>query len=264
MENKKEDDIDMKISKKDNKKKNWLEVSPVDTDKSKIKIRETMKQHIIAPHCNRVILNGASNSGKTVLLLNLLTEKRFYCNYYDVVFVFSLTANKLDDSYKYIEKKNNKSKIFFINELSAEKIEQVLKINSDIIEERGSHRAPRMLVIFDDCICDREFMRSNAMERAFVMGRHSGASIWMCTQRFSSVPRVCRLQASQIYLFKCTGSEIKTLNDEFCPSGYKKREFEALIHHATKDDYSFLSINMTAPRQERFRKNLDQILRLKR
>jgi hypothetical protein len=258
-----EDEGDEEVEEVERAMEDWLKIVPMETDKSKIKLRGSMKSGIIAPHPNRTILNGCSGSGKTVLLVNLLTNKKLYADYYDLCVVLSLTANILDDSYSKIKQKSKKTKIVIINELDASIIEDVMKTNLDIIEEKGTHKAPKILIILDDCICNKEFMKSDSLAKIFVMGRHHSCSVWLATQRFASVPRVARLQASQLFLFKCTGSEIKTLVDEFKPANFKRREFENLVHYATRDDYTFLNINMHVPSKLRFRRNLDEILEIK-
>jgi len=64
--------------------------------------------------------------------------------------------------------------------------------------------------------------------------------------------------------FPGSGSEMKILTEEFSPpaSFMNKKEFEALIAHATKQRYSFLHINMREPVPTRYRHNLDTILKI--
>jgi hypothetical protein len=55
---------------------------------------------------------------------------------------------------------------------------------------------------------------------------------------------------------------MELLAEEFCPPGIHKRKFLQMIDDATKEKYSFLHINMRVPHQERYRRNLDEILEI--
>jgi hypothetical protein len=54
------------------------------------------------------------------------------------------------------------------------------------------------------------------------------------------------------------------LSEEYCPAGYKKREFLEIIAYATKEPYSFLFINEQADKKHRYRQCLHNILELTR
>jgi hypothetical protein len=55
-------------------------------------------------------------------------------------------------------------------------------------------------------------------------------------------------------------SEMELLVEEFTPPGMSKKNFMAMVQHATKEKHNFLHINMKVPFEERYRKNLDTIL----
>ena len=77
-----------------------LVIKPLKTDKSKIKINEYMREHIIPPHPASALFCGRSGMGKTQLVLNLLNDKRMYKGYFDIIFLFSATADAGDDLYQ--------------------------------------------------------------------------------------------------------------------------------------------------------------------
>ena len=139
-----------------------------------------------------------------------------------------------------------------------------MEINKGHIEELGVHKAPRILIIYDDVISDTKFMNSKAFVKSFIASRHYNSSVIICTQRYNSVPRVCRLQADSLYYFKGKNSERERLADEYCPAGYTKKEFITVIDYATREPYSFLYVNGKADLKHRYRKNLDTILELQK
>jgi len=242
-----------------------LIIKAIETSKNKVKVSEYQKEHVIPKHPFRAILSGCSGSGKSNLLINLLTNKKFYKDFFDIIFLISPTAGKLDDSYIALENSKTKSKLAIISDLDPEKIEGIMDINKEIIEDKGVHKAPRILLVYDDIISDTKFMNSRPFVHSFVASRHYNASVIVCTQRFNSVPRVCRLQANAIFFFKGTNSEQEVLAQEFCPPNFHwKKEFMRVIDHATNEKYSFLFINGQADREHRYRIGLHNIMELQK
>src|SRR5881628_912243 len=84
-----------------------LEIRPLSTAKHNIPQRPLMEQNVIPRHPSSVIFNGSSNSGKTTLLLTLLTRDDFLKDYFDEIHVFSPTGGS-DDLYEHLDipKKN--------------------------------------------------------------------------------------------------------------------------------------------------------------
>ena len=77
---------------------------------------------------------------------------------------------------------------------------------------------------------------------------------------WTKLPRVCRLQASDIFFFPSSQSEVEIVSTEFCPPHTTKKQFQELVEHATGEQYQFLYISANSPPDKRFRKNLDKML----
>jgi len=249
-------------------KKNLLKVIAYPTKKSKIKQRPLMKINIIPKHPSRVIFNGKSGSGKSNLLTFLCSQPHMYGRtnpkkddsmYFDIIFLFSPTADGQDDLPKYL---NLPDKRIF-TDFNIEALDNILAIQDEIIKENGIENSPKMLIIFDDIQSDVKFMNSKSFTRCFIQGRHLNASIFVCGQSWTKLPRVCRLQASNIFFFPSSQSEVEILSNEYTPANTSKKDFQKLIKHATNEQYNFLHINCDAPLKERFRKNLDKIINVK-
>ena len=252
---------------KNKKNNNFLKVEAFKTSKNKVKKTKVMKNHIIPMHPFRMILSGASGSGKSNLLLKFLCQKEFYKNYFDAIFIISPTAsagNGLDDSYAALMKECKKTKLHIVNDLDPDVIEEIMSINKKNILENEVHKSPRLLIVYDDVISHRKFMTNKSFLHSFVASRHYNASVIICSQKFNAIPRTCRLQANAICFFRGTNGERECLASEFAPAGYSKREMEEIIDYATAEPYSFLYWNQQAEAGHRFRKNLDTILKLKK
>jgi len=248
-------------------KKAGLKIVPYKTNKHNIKQRPYMKQHVIPTHPSSVIFNGRSGSGKSNLVVNLLTRPEFYgrtdptnpkSHYFDLIFLFSPTAHGGDDLVQHLQLPEKR--IFTDFNLTA--LDDILSTQEGLIENKGLLKAPKILLLLDDVQSDAAFLRSKQIKRIFIQNRHLNVSTWLCGQSFKLTPRCCRLQCNNLMFFPGSGSEMEILCEEFCPSGMSKKEFIKLIEHATSEPYQFLHINMREQPKTRYRKNLDTLLEL--
>ena len=246
------------------KNKDILKIVKYESNKHKIKQRKMMEDDIIPSHASAVVFCGRSGSGKSNLLVNLADRPEFYgktnkhnpkSGYFDLVFLFSPTCHH-DDLPKYLDIPKNR----MYDKNFEGPLQHIIKTQKDIIEKKGLDKSPKLLIIFDDIISQKKFMTSEFFTQMYIQNRHLGISTWVCTQSFNKIPRVCRLQANNLFIFAGSGSETEILCQEFCPTHTSKKDFEGLIKYATNDRFNFLHINMRAPPEERFRKNLDTIL----
>lgn len=237
---------------------------PIETSKDKIKQPDLASEDegmIIAPIGSSVLISGKSGSGKSTLLVNLLNDKRFYKGFFKRIFWFSPTANG-DDVQKSlgIPKKD----VFTDLEEAPDILDVILTSQAEKIEEGSADTVDQYAVVFDDVIGDVQFMNCPEFTACFYRVRHANLTTFICTQHFNRVPRVCRLQANFIHYFQGSQSEVETLVDEFSPPCYSKKEFEQIIHDATSEKYSFITVNMKLGWDVRFRKNLDEFIHLER
>ena len=245
----------MKRPKEINDKNNLLKIIKYDTNKHKIKQTPLMIKNIIPKHASSVVFCGRSGSGKSNLLVNLID--RHYKNYFNLTFFFSPTCYH-DDLPGYLDIPHNR---MFDSNFQGP-LEHIIKIQNQLIKKKGLDKAPKILIIFDDIISQKRFMNSEFFTKMYIQNRHLGISTWVCTQSFNKIPRVCRMQANNLFVFAGSGSEMEILAQEFTPPHTKKKDFENLIKHATKERYNFLHINMREPPETRYRKNLDVILNI--
>lgn len=240
------------------------------TNKSKIKQRPTMKENIIPSHASSCIFNGKSGSGKSMLLVNLMSRPEFYgpdlrtargkkgLGYFDIVVLFSPTANGGDDLVRFL--KLPESRIF--TEFDQTILDNIISTQKQIISSKGLEKSPKILIIMEDIQSDTKFMNSKAFLKCFIMCRHLNISTFLLGQSWTKTPRAARLQANNIFYFPGSLSEEKLLAQEFTPPKMTERQFRDLIGYATDGPHSFLHINMRGPMRERFRKKLDEILDL--
>lgn len=233
-----------------------LRIGALPSNKSKIKQRQNMIDGVIPSHASAVIFSGKSGSGKSNLMISLLTRANFYKGYFDKIYLFSPTAHGGDDLVTYIKPDEVET------EFDIKKLEKIISDQAAVIADKGILASPKILFMFDDIQSDMRFMNSKAFLRCFIQCRHLNISTWLGGQSWTKTPRACRLQANNIMFFPGSQSEVTLMVQEFAPPGLSKNQFCELINHATAEPFNFLHINMRQPPATRFRKNLDTLLRL--
>lgn len=234
-------------------------IEPIPTSKDNIKQPKAAEKEVIPRITSSVILNGSSGSGKTTLLANLLTKKEFYKGFFDRIFLISPTG-KSDDIQKYLKLSDDD----IIDDLgqAAGFIQELMDSQRQIIETEGADKAPQYAIVYDDVIADTDFTNSTQFVKSFIASRHYNFTTFLCSQSWTACPRRCRLQAMNICFFKGSNSENELIAEEYTPPDYTKKQFLAVVEFATREDYSFLHINKRVDFKIRYRRNLDQVIKL--
>lgn len=249
--------------KSNQKEDNDLEIKKLKSSKDKIKQPPLAESKTIPKFGTSCILNGTTGQGKSTLLANLIADPRFFGtskNSFFMKLLISPTAEGDD-----VQKELGIEEGCTISDLEAapEILKEIMRMQKQSITDEGNDKAPQVAIIYDDVISDAAFMRSNEFIKSFIASRHFNFTTFVCSQSWTAVPRKCRIQASNIFFFAAPLSEVELLFNEYCPPKFNKKQFFALVDYATSEPYSFLYINKSVPMEERFRKNLDEIIDLK-
>jgi len=231
---------------------NTLDIIPYKIDKNEIKLPPMMVNDTIPRHPFRMLNSGASGSGKSMLVLNLLKRRNFMENFFDDIFLFSPTAR--GDQIQILLELDPDHICDDLSDSGIEQLDYIFNKQNELIETMGYLKAPKILIIFDDIISSQRFMNSNVFKKFFVQGRHISASVIVNTQKYHAIPRTMRLQATDIAFFPSSQSEVSRIAEEYCPPSKSVKQFTNLIDYATNEPYNFLYINTRARRK--YRKNL--------
>ena len=249
-----------------------LKIKALPSQKAQIYQRTVMEQGIIPRHPSVCLFSGRSGSGKSNLMLSLLTRAEFYGgddngkrHYFDHIVLMGSTVDS-DDLYDTL--KEQKVQIETVLEPTADDIQAVLDYQKEKINELGIAKAPRTLLVLEDMQTHSagkdSVMRSRPFLECFLANRHNNLSVYLCGQSYTATPRRCRLQARGLFYFAGAASELELVAKEYGAPGLSKREMKEVISHATKEPFSFLFVNMHLPWKTRFRKNLDTIINIDR
>jgi len=239
-----------------------LSIGKLETKKSKIKQNQLMKADIIPRFPSSVIFNGSSGSGKSTLLANLLSKKQFYKGYFKKknIYLICPTGNT-DDMFQHIDLDDGNICVDIKKEASP-LLRKIMAKQKETIDSKGVDKAEKVLIIYEDIQSNTKFMRSSEFLKTFVMNRHYNLMVFLCGQSFTLTPRACRLQANNIFIFAPTNNEREILVENYSPPKMHKKDFEAMIDHATKEPYCFMHVNKRVGFSKRYRKNLGRIINL--
>jgi hypothetical protein len=238
-----------------------LQIKPLPTRASQIEVPPVMDE-VNLKHPFSLAVIAQTGAGKTVAILNLLTNKYMYGNYFDEIYLFSVTG-KSDDSFNALRlrKKN------IITEKMVPKLKELLDKQQKVVESQGIHKAKKVCIIFEDLTANKKLMNSPDFLKSFVQNRHLSISTIAACHKYHALVRTARLNSNHLWIFACTQSEVKRIIDECCPPQLSAKEFADLISYAfTPDEQTprpFLWINLKEQSQTRFRKSLNEILLLK-
>ena len=182
----------------------------------------------------RLIVCGASHSGKSNMIKNMITIKEYgYSSYFgENIFIFSKTLG-LDETWR---------------SLKLPKSHTYQSWNPDVVKEIMAYSKKQKngtLFLLDDLISDGDaFNRknSNLLSELFYCGRHMGISLIITTQRFHAVQSSLLANASQIIVFRL---KTKREQDAFEESNSMYDSLSEKYDYATKEQYNFLYMNLS-------------------
>lgn len=239
-----------------------MEIKALKTKKSDLPQSPFMEAEIINKFPSLTLCIGRSGSGKSNVVGNMLTKKEFMKDFFDEIYLFSPTA-KSDDLVEHLKLKDDHI-IEKLDESAITKLNKIVDDNTEKIKKNGiaaTAKNSKILILCDDCISEKVFIKSNILARLATAGRHALISTIISSQSYTRVPRVIRLQTQGLIVFPSSNDEIELLAEDLCPAGMSRKDFLELIKFATSERYSFLFVNNHAkdPRTK-FRKKFSEII----
>lgn len=221
--------------------------------------RTPAQKAFIMPPPGTMIVCGATGSGKTTIVGNLLRERSMLKGYFDKIYLFCLSpATTLIDNVDELEEDN----VFL--EDDPDILADIYDKQKKNIKSLGFKRCPHILFILDDIIQSKKFLGSKDISNVFFGGTHSKTSLWILSQNYMSVPRRWRMNThSMILCHGVNNTEIDRFATEWQSCYTTKDEFIALVKHAIDKPFSFIFVNGThTNKKEMFRRGFDTILKI--
>jgi hypothetical protein len=203
------------------------------------------------------LIIGRSGSGKTNVMLHMLTDKNLLGDAFIPKNIYLFCAVKPDKS---VVKALKIPKQNIIEDFDDDKILNMFKSLERRVDQKGWTNAPRTLWLFDDILSRKKLLRGKAIAQIATAGRHAKLSYIMNSQYYKALPPVLRTNASYIIYFSANEAENLKFSDEQCCSFMTKKRFLKLIEHCTREPYSFMTLNTLAPKGTEVRKGFNVIV----
>ena len=229
-----------------------------ENSKDKIEQPKLSEENVIPKLLTSSIICGRSGSGKSVLISFLLNAEQCFKNVFDMVCLVSPTATS-DDVQKSFPVTDE---VCICDDLekAPEFIQTLMDKQKELIKENGASDSPLLCLILDDVAGSTKFLNTKQFTKCFTQSRHYNMTVFVLTQQYKNIPKRARMQANNIFFFKSPETESHSIVEDHTPPGYSKRKMLELINYATHEPYSFLYINYKAPIDDRYRKNLNEII----
>ena len=123
----------------------------------------------------------------------------------------------------------------------------------------------KYLVVFDDCVNERNPRTLKKIEDYFKLGRKRGITLVFLSQRYYDTSRFVRAQCSYVFLAGLAGRDATAVLKDCGLADISKEELTRMFKYATEkednNDMPFLKINkMVCPESEKFSRNFTDLL----
>ena len=188
-----------------------------------------------------MIIAGNSGSGKTQTLLNLLYNMP---DTFEKIFI--VTKNKDEPLYNYLEDKLGKEGLTI-----KEGISELPDVDSLDKEQNN-------LIVLDDLV-NEPAKQQRPIADFFIRARKKNASIIYISQSFYQVPKLIRDNINYLIIKQVSSMKNLTMICRECSLGIDKKQLKKIYDDATQSKQDFLLIDLEGDKDERFRKNFDEI-----
>ena len=206
------------------------------------KYRNCHKDMIQFP--SSVLIVGKSGSGKTNILMSILTV--YSC--YDKIYLVTphLDQPKYQTLIKFYEK---------VEEKTGEEILEVFETIEEAPTAEDMDTELQNCIVFDDVIMSKDL---SVVENWFVKNRHSNTSVYFLTQSYTKkTPIVIRQNANYHIFLKCPSRKNQSLIYQELGYNTTKERFVEMFNDAT-DGYNFFMIDLkTLDPMKQYRKNFN-------
>ena len=238
---------------------------------SSVRKSVTREHNPLLPGSLRGLIIGKSNSGKTVLLLNLLLRDGWLD--YDNLLVFGNSLHQ--DEYQIIKRGferglgktqilnlfNNQSLIppleaidTYTGELKGGITAEFFEDCEQIPDPRSLDPKKKNLIIFDDCYLGKQSKTGAFYSR----GRHNNCDSLYISQNYFSLPRnSVRENSNFIILFPQNNKSVLNIHQDHC-TDLPFEEFRNLCRKIWDTKYNFLTLDLTTTGVGKYRENLEK------
>jgi len=211
------------------------------------------KLAMFPPHPHMIGFSAPPGSGKTNVIINLLTNPLAFKKFFHIVYAIIPTFYN-DPKWKALNIPEDQVMTQFDSAAFVSLLE-------DHNKAEGNGQNHRLLFIFDDAIANKELFNNNKdsiLNKLAFNRRHWNASVWVVTQSYKMVPRNIRTNMSSWVFFATGNASEKDRIFEEMQGLLPDDAMEWIWDDATAEPYSFLFVNCMHPeRRARYWKRFE-------
>jgi hypothetical protein len=229
---------------------NIPKITPYDHTQWKCK---QSKYEMVSELPTRALIVAPSNSGKSVLLQNIILD--IYKGCFERIFILSPSIH-IDSVWKpviqYCEKElhqveDDKNKYFF-DTFDEAQFKNIIATQQKLIKhmkDRKMKQLYNIAIIIDDFLDNQKFLkRTPDLDMLFLRGRHVFISTVVSIQKYKGVSNVIGLNINDMYVFKLRNQfDLDSFVEEFSALADKKI-IEHIYRIATNEPYGFLYVKL--------------------
>lgn len=206
------------------------------------------------------IISGSAGSGKTNLLISMLSGKKddLLNSKFDKVHYFSPSIHTLGRDLNLPPERIHSE---FSKELLEEVIEDEKLENEELIEDGDEPN--QILYVFDDLVVElKKKENMNALLKLIYNRRHMNAYIIILTQKFNLLPLKLRISLAgnkgALIMFKSINKkETESIREELLD--LNPHEFKQLTNYVFDESYNFLYIRFDLKQENMYHKNFNNL-----
>lgn len=224
------------------------------------KIKSVNSNPLTVQHPARCIIVGASGTGKTNLLLNLLLNKEMKMDYNRI---YVIVKDRNEDKYRFLQDyftdientvyektKDHLTLLTIVDDLN-----EVPDLDKDIDANRQN------VLIFDDVVTAKN---QDVLVEYWIRSRKKNCTLFYLSQTYFKVPKTIRLNTEYFFIFSLNSRrELQNLYLEFGTDIPDQKTFNRMLKEATKNRNFFLIDTKTTIMEWRYRRGLKQFLSLR-
>lgn len=182
-----------------------------------------------------IVMCGASRSGKTSLLINMLTDRRLYNKVFENCFVV-MPQNSINSMKENIFEGIDDNKKF--DDLNPENLQNIID-QLNIYSENSENSC----IIFDDVTASLKDKRVQKLLSLIIANRrHLKCSIILCVQWYNSIPLNIRKQINDLILFAPKNyKEVGNIAEEL--TKYEKEQFKKICDYCFDERFNWMLID---------------------
>lgn len=201
---------------------------------------------------HNAVISGATQSGKTYIMKKLLNEQLMDDNEY--IIILSPTAHISGDWDEYKEymipsrgdvprnERRPPGPVFQVHHdvnLFSSIVKEIMDISESIMK-RDKKKAPRILLIIDDCLGHSILRLGGLLDGYSTASRHFRVSIYVLIQKCVGTPRTFRINCRYMLFFNAANfSEIQRILSEYVPVKLRAQVMDKL-EEIFEQPYSFV------------------------